>query len=129
MSVRQTEMVAVPLVDHLSRIHSMELKWSSLFKTSCSAGTTIIIEGISANKLRTKCKQELANYGEISVIRWNNGIKEQRFRCEVTYTSTVCAVAAAIALDGKSLQRRRLRTRIKITAKEWYIHRSLCEMF
>lgn len=128
--VRQPSIIPLHLVNHLYRIHILEFKWTTKLKKSNSEGTTILVEEIFRQASRTKLEQEFKKYGEIKNLNWNgNDAMLRRYSCAVTYVSTVSAVAAALALDGKNIQRSRLRTKLKITEKEWFIHRKLCEIF
>lgn len=127
-SLEKPYVICVPLLEHLSRISKVELEYLHRYKCSKSNGTSILIENIYPRVSRSKLQVEFECYGTILNVNWVISDDTNLRSCEVTYISTTIAVAAALALDGKTVQRTVLRAKIKMTAREIFIHRKLCEM-
>lgn len=125
--LENTPIICVPLVEHLTRICSVELEYIHRYKNSKSNGTTILVENIYHRMSRSKLQFEFESYGTVLNAEWGKSGGTKR-SCEVTYVSTTIAVAAALALDGKTVQKSVLRAKIKMTPREIFIHRKLCEM-
>ena len=118
----------VSLVEHLSRISLVELKYMNRNEILKPRGSSIIVENIFVRSSRKKLESAFESYGTVLGIKWIRFENSMRM-CEVTYDSTTNAVAAALALDGKPVQRSVLRAQIKMTPKEIFIHKKVCESF
>lgn len=120
-------LICISVVDHLARIEYVESKWSSEFPLSVYHGTCIIVECIRNRISRYRIQDEFTRYGKVLKIEYVSE-KQVKKAYQVTYESTVSAVAAALALDGRTLFKFPLRTKIKMTKKELFIHRKVCEL-
>lgn len=125
--LENTPVICVPLLEHLTRISSVELEYIHRHNCSNYHGTSILIENICHRVSRSKLQVEFECHGPVLNVKWVKSGDAKR-SCEVTYISTTIAIAAALALDGKTVQRSVLRAKIKMTSREVFIHRKLCEM-
>lgn len=127
-SLESFPVICISVVEHLSRISSVESELNEQNIDIKYKGSTIIVENIFDRSSRVKLRTAFECYGSVLKIRWLRK-KDLVSSCEVTYQSTTNAVAAALALDGKTVHRSILRVKIKMTTKEIFIHKKVCEMF